>query len=45
MFSTWNCRALNVDVTFCGVTIKPGMYVYADNNGVIVSEKELKMPE
>lgn len=36
---------LNVDVTFTGVTVKPGMYVYADNNGVILSEKELTMPE
>ena len=32
---------LNVPVTFGGVTFKPGHYVYADNNGVIVSEKAL----
>jgi len=32
---------LNVPVTFGGVTFNPGEYVYADNNGVIVSEKSL----
>lgn len=36
---------LNVPVTFGGVTFKPGEYVYADNNGVIVSPQPLKMPE
>ena len=31
------------DVTICfgGLTIKSGMYVYADNNGIIVSDKAL----
>ena len=32
---------LNVPVTFGGTTIKPGDYLYADNNGVLVSDKEL----
>ncbi|MFP3367125.1 putative 4-hydroxy-4-methyl-2-oxoglutarate aldolase, partial [Pseudoalteromonas sp. SIMBA_148] len=32
---------LNIPVTFHGVTFKPGQYVYADNNGIIVSEKPL----
>ena len=32
---------LNVPVTFGGVTFVPGEYVYADNNGVIVSPKSL----
>jgi len=32
---------LNVPVTFHGVTFRPGQYVYADNNGIIVSEKPL----
>lgn len=32
---------LNVPVTFGGVTFHPGHYVYADNNGVVVSEKAL----
>lgn len=36
---------LNVVVTFAGVTFRPGEYVYADNNGVLVSPKPLKMPE
>jgi len=36
---------LNVPVTFGGVTFRPGEYVYADNNGVIVSPQPLKMPE
>ena len=33
---------LNVPVTFGGVTFRPGHYVYADNNGIVVSEKALK---
>ena len=36
---------LAVPVTFAGVTFRPGEYVYADNNGVIVSPSPLKMPE
>lgn len=36
---------MNVAVKFAGVTIKPGMYAYADNNGIIISEKALSMPE
>jgi regulator of ribonuclease activity A len=31
----------NVPVTFGGVTFRPGEYVYADSNGVVVSEKSL----
>ena len=34
---------LNVEVTFGGVTFKPGEYVYADNNGIIVSPTKLKL--
>ncbi len=33
---------LNVVVTFAGVTFKPGDFVYADNNGIIVSSKNLQ---
>ena len=33
---------LNVPVTFGGVTFHPGHYVYADNNGIVVSESPLK---
>jgi len=36
---------LNVVVTFAGVTFRPGEYVYADNNGIIVSPTALSMPE
>lgn len=32
---------LNVPVKFGGVEFKPGDYVYADNNGVIVADKKL----
>lgn len=32
---------LNVPVTFGGVTFVPGQYVYADNNGIVVSESKL----
>ena len=32
---------LNVTLTFAGVTVKPGMFVYADNNGIILSNKAL----
>ena len=32
---------LDVPVTFAGQTIRPGEYVYADNNGVIVSATRL----
>ncbi|PID41568.1 MAG: ribonuclease activity regulator protein RraA [Proteobacteria bacterium] len=32
---------LNVPVKFGGVEIRPGQFIYADNNGVIVSDKEL----
>ncbi len=32
---------LNVPVSFGGLTIIPGEYIYADNNGVIVSSQKL----
>ena len=35
---------LNVPVTFAGVTFKPGNFIYADNNGIIVSASQLEMP-
>lgn len=35
----------NVPVTFGGVTFNPGEFVYADNNGVVVSSQALTMPE
>jgi len=36
---------LDVKVTFAGVTFVPGHYLYADNNGIIVSPSALQMPE
>ncbi len=36
---------VNIPVKFGGVTFIPGHYIYADNNGVIVSPQALKMPE
>ncbi len=36
---------LNIPVTFAGVTFNPGEYVYADNNGIIVSSEALSLPE
>lgn len=35
---------LNVPVTFGGVTFVPGAFVYADNNGIIVSPRALTLP-
>mgnify|MGYP000663111985 CR=1 FL=1 len=34
---------LNVQVVFGGVTFRPGEYVYADNNGVLVSSEALEL--
>ncbi|MFP6791256.1 MAG: ribonuclease E activity regulator RraA [Thalassolituus sp.] len=36
---------VNVTVKFGGVEFVPGQFVYADNNGVIVSPMALSMPE
>ena len=35
---------MNIPVKFAGVEINPGDFIYADNNGVIVSKKKLEMP-
>ena len=35
---------LDVPVSFAGVTFKPGNFIYADNNGIIVSARQLEMP-
>lgn len=32
---------LNIPVTFGGVTFKPGQFVYADNNGIVVADQAL----
>jgi len=34
---------LNASVTFAGQTIEPGDWVYADNNGIVVSKAELSI--
>ena len=36
-----NRGELNIEISFGGVTFKPGEYVYADNNGVIISPQSL----
>ncbi len=33
----------NVNVTFAGVTIRPGSWLYADANGVVVAERNLEL--
>ena len=35
---------LNVPVKFASVDIEPGQFVYADNNGIIISSVALSMP-
>ena len=39
-----NQGELGIDVSFGGLTFKSGDYVYADNNGLLLSKKELKLP-
>lgn len=34
----------NVQVHFAGVVINPGNYIYADTDGIIVSERALQIP-
>ena len=34
---------LGVPVSFGGVTFRPGDWIYADNNGVVVAERELRL--
>ncbi|MDO6764494.1 putative 4-hydroxy-4-methyl-2-oxoglutarate aldolase [Agarivorans sp. 1_MG-2023] len=36
---------LNCSIELAGQEIKPGMFVYADENGVLVSEQALELPE
>ncbi len=35
---------VNIPITIGGVTVSPGEFLYADNNGVIVSAEPLAMP-
>ncbi|GAB2191252.1 putative 4-hydroxy-4-methyl-2-oxoglutarate aldolase [Sessilibacter sp. MAH2] len=34
---------LNVPITFAGHTIKPGNWIYCDNNGIVISEEKLEL--
>ena len=36
---------VGIPVTFHGVTFQPGDFVYADNNGIVISPIELKLPQ
>ena len=33
----------NIDIKFMGVTFKPGDYIYADSDGIIISKTELDL--
>ncbi|MFP4502000.1 MAG: ribonuclease E activity regulator RraA [Candidatus Hydrogenedentota bacterium] len=35
----------NVPVRFAGVTFRPGMFVYADEDGIVASERALELPD
>lgn len=34
----------DIAVTFAGVTLAPGQWLYADNNGILVSDERLPLP-
>ncbi|MBT8047976.1 MAG: ribonuclease E activity regulator RraA [Xanthomonadales bacterium] len=34
---------LDVNVTFAGATVRPGAFLYADSNGVVVAARDLNM--
>jgi len=34
---------LNVSIRFAGVSFKPGQYLYADENGIVVAEQNLNL--
>jgi regulator of ribonuclease activity A len=33
----------DIDVTFAGVTIRPGQWLYADNNGILIADERLAL--
>lgn len=35
---------LNIPVAFAGAHIKPGQYLYADQNGIVIANTKLKLP-
>jgi regulator of ribonuclease activity A len=32
----------NISIEFAGISVAPGSYIYADNNGIIVADKKLQ---
>ena len=38
-----NQGQLGVDITFGGLTFSRGDFIYADNNGLLLSKSELKL--
>ena len=38
-----NQGQLGIDITFGGVTFSRGNYIYADNNGLLLSKEELEL--
>ena len=36
---------VNVNIDIAGVTLSPGMYLYADSNGILVTQDELDLNE
>ena len=38
-----NQGQLGIDITFGGITFSRGNYIYADNNGLLLSKEELKL--
>ena len=38
-----NQGQLGIDITFGGVTFSRGNYIYADNNGLLISKEELEL--
>lgn len=33
----------DIDVTFAGVTVRPGQWLYADNNGILIADERLAL--
>ncbi len=40
-----NIGEIDIEVSFCGVTFKPGHYLYADHDGIVVSSKNLSFAQ
>lgn len=35
---------IDIEVSFCGVNIKPGDYLYADHDGIVISSSDILKP-